>query len=121
MHSEIYSYRVRWSVEDEAYIATAVEWPDLAAHGDTPEEALREIRSAVEGAIEFTLEDGEKLPPPLADKKYSGKFVIRVSEDLHRDLAILAAAEGVSLNHMVTELLAGGRATHRVSKELVSA
>ncbi len=121
MRPEIYSFRVRWSSEDEAYIATAVEWPLLAAHGETPEDAMREIHAAVEGAIELCREDNHELPAPLASKSYSGKFLIRISEDLHRELAILAAAEGVSLNHMVTELLAGGKATHRVASELVSA
>lgn len=38
-------------------------------------------------------------------KKYSGKFNLRVSPELHAEIAAKAAAEGKSLNKFVTDML----------------
>jgi predicted HicB family RNase H-like nuclease len=38
----------------------------------------------------------------------SGKFVVRVPADLHTQLAVEAARQGVSLNQLCVALLAGG-------------
>ena len=50
-------------------------------------------------------EDGEPLPEPTAQKEYSGKFVVRVGKELHRELAIDALREGQSLNSYCLRLL----------------
>lgn len=42
------------------------------------------------------------LPP---DKKYSGKFMLRVDPQLHKALAIHSVQEGKSLNAYVAEKL----------------
>ena len=50
---------------------------------------------------DFTKRDsGETPPDPLAAKRFSGKFVVRVPPDVHRRLATEAAEEGVSLNRL---------------------
>ena len=49
---------------------------------------------------------GESVPEPFADRTYSGKFQTRVPPELHRQLAIEAAEEGVSLNRLVSFRLA---------------
>ena len=46
-------------------------------------------------------------PNPLSDRTYSGRFVVRVPPETHRDLVIKAAEEGVSLNRLVSARLAG--------------
>ena len=51
---------------------------------------------------------GETPPEPLADKAYSGRFLVRVPPETHRALAMRAAEEGVSLNRLVSARLAGG-------------
>lgn len=38
----------------------------------------------------------------------SGKFLIRMPSGLHAQLVATAAEQGVSLNHLVVTLLAGG-------------
>ena len=40
----------------------------------------------------------ETPPEPIADRKYSGRFIVRVPSEVHRALAIRATDEGVSLN-----------------------
>ena len=52
-------------------------------------------------------ETGEEPPEPLADKAYSGKFLVRLPPETHRALAIRAAEQGVSLNRLVSARLAG--------------
>jgi len=43
-----------------------------------------------------------------ASKLYSGKFNLRISPDLHRELSIEAAQEGLSLNELTQELIKFG-------------
>ncbi|MCD6389400.1 MAG: type II toxin-antitoxin system HicB family antitoxin [Desulfobulbaceae bacterium] len=50
-------------------------------------------------------ENGEKIPQPFASKNYSGKFIVRVPPEVHRNLAIQAAESGVSLNRLVSSRL----------------
>jgi hypothetical protein len=52
--------------------------------------------------------DGTPLPAPTAGKDYSGKFVVRVGKDLHRQLAVKALYEGVSLNSYCANVLREG-------------
>lgn len=82
------------------------ELPGCMSQGDTAEEALTMIQEAKELWLEVALEDGDTIPEPRPESDYSGKFVIRVTRSLHRDLVEQAEAEGVSLNHYVSEALA---------------
>jgi predicted HicB family RNase H-like nuclease len=51
-------------------------------------------------------QNGEPVPEPIADRTYSGKFMVRVPPDTHRALAIKAAEVGASINRIVSEKLA---------------
>ena len=51
--AEDYSYVVSWSEEDNAFVARVTEFPSMAAHGSSHEEALREARRVVT----FVLDD----------------------------------------------------------------
>ena len=61
-----YEIRIWYSgVEgDECFIAQVVEWPTIMAHGDTREDAAREIQAALEGALEVAAEQGITPPAP---------------------------------------------------------
>lgn len=64
-----YSYSVFWSEEDEANIAIVPGIPDLrlvSACGQTPEEALHELRTALEGVAESYRKEGRDMPLPEA-------------------------------------------------------
>ena len=50
-------------------------------------------------------EENRPLPEPSREEA-SGKFVVRVPRSLHRRLQLLAQMENVSLNQLVTSLLA---------------
>ena len=63
-----FEIRIQYSAVpgDECYIARVVEWPTISAHGDTPEEAARQIQLALEGALEVAEETGFPVPPTAA-------------------------------------------------------
>ena len=106
--SDHYTYRVTWSAEDREYVGLSVEFPSLSWLADSPDEAFSGIRRLVAECVEDMLAAGEILPEPIADRTYSGKFMVRVPPEMHRALAIRAAEEGVSLNRLVSARLANG-------------
>lgn len=102
-----YSYRVVWSPEDGEYVATALEWgPGLSWLDEDPTAALAGLRDLIRESIEDLLADGKPVPAPLADRDYSGRLLLRMPKPLHRDLALHAAEENVSLNSLAVRLLA---------------
>jgi predicted HicB family RNase H-like nuclease len=105
MKNDHYTYRVTWSEEDEEYIGLCAEFPSLSWLAGTPEEALKGIRQVIAEVVEDMKASGEKIPQPFANKVYSGKFMVRVPPEIHRELAIQAAESGVSLNRLVTARL----------------
>ena len=104
--AEEYSYNVAWSEEDRAFIGSVTEFPSLAAHGDTQEKALREIRSVVGFVLEDLASGREEVPVPLGKRQYSGRLNVRMPKELHRRLATESAAQGVSLNTLINTKLA---------------
>jgi predicted RNase H-like HicB family nuclease len=64
-----YEIRIWYSAEkgDECFIAQVVEWPGIMAHGDTREEAARQIQLALEGALEVAADRGLQPPAPASD------------------------------------------------------
>ena len=58
-----YPIVVFWSEEDQAYIADVPDIRYCSAHGETPEEALREVRTALASMLEWMQEEGIELPP----------------------------------------------------------
>ena len=101
-----YTYRVTWSAEDEEYIGLCAEFPSLSWLAPAPEEAFCGIRELVSDSLTDMRASNETAPEPMADRTYSGKFMVRVPPETHRALAIRAAEEGVSLNRLVSARLA---------------
>lgn len=66
----------------------------------TPELALKGIRKTIETVVIDMTHTGEEVPQPIACKRYSGKFMVRVPPEIHRNLAIQASESGVSLNRI---------------------
>ena len=102
-----YAYRVQWSEDDQVHIGSCLEFPSLNAHGKTPEQALNEICSVVAETLRWMAKDGEKIPEPLGIKNFKGNLTLRVSSDLHRQLALRSAEQGISINQYVLARIAG--------------
>lgn len=106
---EQYLYSVGWSEEDEAFIARVAEFPSLAAHGETQEEALSEIKNVVDFVIKDLIESKELIPEPFGKRSFSGKLVLRMPEYMHRQLVIEATQQGISLNKLLNLKLEANR------------
>ena len=100
-----YGYRVTWSEEDREFVATCLELPSLSWLADTQEAALTGLVHLVGEVVDDLTRSGEPVPEPLATRRYSGKFNARVGEHLHRQVAMNAAQEGLSLNQYVVRRL----------------
>ena len=104
-----YSYRVNWSAEDSEHVGLCAEFPSLSWLAKTPEEAFTGIRRLVADCIGDMLAEGEEPPQPIADRTYSGKFLVRVPPETHAALVLRAAEQSVGLNRLVSARLANDR------------
>ena len=104
-----YSYRVTWSAKDSEHVGLCAEFPSLSWLAKTPEEAFSGIRRLVSDCISDMLAEGEEPPQPIANRTYSGKFLVRVPPEAHAALVLRAAEQGVSLNRLVSARLANDR------------
>jgi predicted HicB family RNase H-like nuclease len=104
-----YTYRVSWSADDAEYVATCVEFPSLSWLAASQVEALQGLQELLGEVVTDMVAAGEQVPEPFADRTYSGRFNLRIGENLHRELAIHAAEDGLSLNqYVVRKLTAAG-------------
>ncbi len=106
VNSAHFTYRVSWSAEDGEFVATCLELPSLSWLASTQVKALSGLRRLVDEVVADLTTNGEQVPIPLAERHYSGRFNIRISPDLHRELAIKAADHHMSLNRFVSDRLA---------------
>lgn len=100
-----YTYRITWSEDDNEYVGLCAEFPSLSWLARTPEAALKGIIKVVECVVKDMQDNGETIPEPIACRRYSGKFMVRVPPEVHRNLSIKAAESGVSLNRLASSKL----------------
>lgn len=101
--------------EGGGYLAEVPDLPGCVADGETVEDALHDIKSAMKSWVKTAKEFGDPIPRPSVAQNFSGQWRIRVPRQLHAALAFLAKEEGVSLNMLAATLLAIG-----VGKKLAS-
>jgi predicted HicB family RNase H-like nuclease len=106
LKNDLYTYRVTWSEEDQEYVGLCTEFPSLSWLAENQELTLNGIRQLVANVISDMKKNNEKIPIPIAIRKYSGKFMVRIPPEVHRKLAEIAAEEGVSINRLVSARLA---------------
>lgn len=105
LENDRYTYRVTWSEEDQEYLGLCAEFPSLSWLAATPEQALEGIRTVVANVVSDMQSTGEVVPEPLATKRFSGRFMVRIPPEVHRRLAVEAAEVGVSLNRLASARL----------------
>ena len=59
-----YSISINYDRNDKIFVANVPELRGCMAHGDTPEEAMKEIKIAMELWLEDAKEVGEDIPEP---------------------------------------------------------
>lgn len=92
--------RVTDGAGDE-WLAEVEDFPQLSARASSPEEAARRAWAAIEASSDRPLGDGSRRTP-----SHSGKLLVRMPATLHDELARTAEREGVSLNQLITGVLA---------------
>ena len=102
---EQYSVSIKWSDEDEGFIATVPELEGLSAFGITQGEALAELDVAADAYLKSWRASGRPLPSPEKVPSYSGQLRLRMPKDLHAGMAKSAHNQGVSLNTYLVSLL----------------
>jgi len=105
LKNDHYTYRVTWSGDDKEYVGLCAEFPSLSWLAASPEATLKGIRRVVADVVKDMKKNGEPVPEPIATKRYSGKFLVRVPPEVHRNLAIQAAESGISLNRIASAKL----------------
>lgn len=106
MSLDHYTYRVTWSAEDAEHLGLCAEFASLSWLAPTPEKALSGIRAVVADVVKDLRASGELVPDAIAERRYSGELRVRIPPLVHRQLALQAAEEGVSLNRLASAKLA---------------
>jgi predicted HicB family RNase H-like nuclease len=100
-----YTYRAVWSVEDGEFVATVAEFASLSWLAASQVEALQGLEAVLTDVVADMQEHGEDVPEPFSERSYSGKFNLRLGEKLHREVALRAAEENLSINQWVVRKL----------------
>ena len=115
LHLEKYPFAIRpLTAEDGG--GFLIEFPDVPgvlSDGETPQEAIANGRDALKAALLTLREFGDAVPAPGAFATASGQWRQRVPKTLHARLVERARREGVSLNTLVTAMIAEGLGQRR--------
>lgn len=111
-----YPFEIRPLSEEEGggYLITFPDLPGCISDGESVEEAIINGMDAVNSWIETAKEFNDPIPDP-GSSQASGRFVQRLPKSLHARLAARAKQEGVSMNALVTAIIAeslGKRESH---------
>jgi antitoxin HicB len=96
---------IKWSDEDNCFVAAVPGIEALSAFGATREEALSELYIAADAYFEALEEAGKPLPLPVKVSQYSGQLRLRMPKSLHAALSSEAEEENISLNTYIVTLL----------------
>ena len=92
---------VEFSMEDKLFYGKVQGIQALISfEGQSADELIQDFQNAVDDYLALCKEENI-----LPEKSYKGSFNVRISPDLHRRAAILAASQHVSLNKVVENAL----------------
>ena len=88
---------VEYSAADECFFGKIIGTADLVTfEGESVDSLKMAFAEAVEDYIVLCKEAGKE-----PQKSFKGTFNIRISPELHREAAVIASKEGISLNAFV--------------------
>ena len=101
MHYKGYAARVEYSPEDKCFVGRILGIQDIIGfHGESVAELEQDFRETMEFYFD-TCRKENKAP----DRPYSGKLVLRLSPDLHRQISLASETTGKSINDLVLDAL----------------
>ena len=109
------SYRVTLSFDNErkVFIARAPELAHCHGEGATRAQAIAQLEEEIEAQVQNMRAHGSHPPVAVDEEAVSGELALKVSQTLHRQLLWQARAEGVELDHLAGEILAGALEARR--------
>lgn len=72
----------------------------ITFQGTSAKELKKAFKDSVDDYLEFC--KNREVKP---DKPFSGKFIVRIPKELHRDIYIKSAQEGTSINNYIKKAL----------------
>ncbi len=112
-----YPFEIKQLSEEEGggYLISFPDLPGCISDGETIEDAIKNGIDAMNSWIKTSQEFNDPVPEPGSNQA-SGRFVQRIPKSLHTRLAARAKQEGVSMNALVTSIIAeslGKREAHQ--------
>lgn len=104
------SYPISLYPEECGYTAEIPDLQGCLTQGESLEEAIENIAEARQLWLETAYEFGDNIPLPSTENKYSGKYPLRISPELHRKLALEAERQRISLNQYISQRLSENNA-----------
>jgi predicted HicB family RNase H-like nuclease len=96
-----YRGRVEFDSEAKIFHGEVVGTRDVITfQGTSVQELEVAFHDSVDDYLEFCAQRGEE-----PDKPFTGRLMVRLPPDLHRELYVEAQEEGKSLNQLITERL----------------
>ncbi|RKJ76335.1 type II toxin-antitoxin system HicB family antitoxin [Butyricicoccus sp. 1XD8-22] len=96
-----YSARPQYSAEDGIFYGKILGISDLVDFQSENAKMLEiEFRKAVDDYLEFCKEIGKE-----PQREYNGLFNVRIPPELHKEISLLAQAEGLTLNKAVEQAI----------------
>ena len=96
-----YHAKIDYSAEDNMLIGSVINIRDsLHFHGNSIPEITQYFHDSIDNYLEMCQAVG-KTP----DKEYKGSFNVRIPQELHRKVALMAEEEGISLNQFIQNAL----------------
>ena len=105
-----YSMELTPDTDEGGYVISYPALKGCLSAGESVEEAVRNGEDARREWFAAAIESGIDIPEPDTGEDYSGQFKLRIPKSLHRQLAINAKREGVSMNQYCVYLLSQGNA-----------
>jgi antitoxin HicB len=100
-------YPIEMLKDEGSYVASHPDLPGCVSFGENPNAAVEGLEAIKKLWIKGQLASGNSIPEPSGEEQFSGKFVLRIAKGLHRLADMKARHEGVSLNTLIANILAG--------------
>ncbi|MDZ4699736.1 MAG: type II toxin-antitoxin system HicB family antitoxin [Rhodothermales bacterium] len=97
-----YAGHVEFDDEAGLFHGEVLDLKDVVTfQGTSVEDLQRAFRESIDDYLAYCSERGEE-----PDRPFSGRLMVRLSPELHRDVYVQAQREGKSLNQWIAEKLA---------------
>lgn len=101
MNYKGYHAKVEYDDKDNIFVGNVIGINDmLSFHGCSIKELDESFKNCIDNYLSYCSEIGKK-----PDKEFRGVFNVRISPESHRQAAIEAAKEGVTMNQFVASAI----------------